>query len=78
MVIVPDAGKRQQFFPIGDRHRPNIQLFPDNVGHLSAVFFIKAEAQNPFCGRRHFQRGGGKSRRVFFKHGPLVQQDTHK
>ena len=78
MVIVTNAGKRQQFIAIGDRHCADIQFLIQHLGHLHAVHFVKALTKDTLRGGRYFQRGGGKRRGVFFKHGAFVEQNAHK
>ena len=78
MMVFADAGKGEQFFPVGDRHRADVQLLNQHLRHLHAVFFIKALAQNPLCRGGKLQGGGRKRRGIFLKHRPLIQQDAHK
>ena len=78
MVVVADAGKRQQLVAIGDRHRADVQLLDKHLGHLHAVLFVEPLTQDPLGGRRHLQRRGGKSGGVLLEHRPLVQQNAHK
>ncbi len=78
VMIVPGAGKGQQLFAIGNGDGTDIQLLMQHLGHLHAVLFVKALTQDPFRRGRHLQRGSGKGGGILFKHGPLVEQDTHK
>ena len=78
MVIVARTGKGQQLFPIGYRHRADIQLLVEHLGHLHAVLFVEPLAQDPFRRGGNLQRRGGKGRGVLLKHGALVEQNAHK
>ncbi|MNT00784.1 hypothetical protein D3C71_1616470 [compost metagenome] len=72
MVIVTGAGKRQQPFPIGDRHRADIQLLIEHLSHFHAVLFVKALAQNAFRRGGDLKRRGRERRSVFFKHRAFI------
>ena len=78
MVVVADAGKRQQLVAIGDRHRADVQLLDQHLGHLHAILFVESLTQDPLGGRRHLQRRGGKGGGVLLKHRPFIQQNAHK
>ncbi len=78
MVVVADAGKRQQLVAIGDRHRADVQLLGSAPGHLHAILFVESLTQDPLGGRRHLQRRGGKGGGVLLEHRPFIQQNAHK
>ena len=74
----PDAGKRQQPLAVGNGYSADIQFLNQHLSHLHTILFVESLTQDPLGRGRHFQRGGGKSRGIFFKHRPLIQQNTHK
>lgn len=47
MVVVADAGKRQQLVAIGDRHRADVQLLDQHLGHLHAILFVESLRRIP-------------------------------
>ena len=77
-MIVTNAGKCQQLLTIGNRHRADIQLFVQHLGHLHAVNLVESLTQNTFRRGGNFERSSGKSGGVFFKHRPFIEQYTHK
>ncbi len=78
MVIVAGAGKGQQFFPIGNGHRADIQRLVQHQGDLHTVLFVKPLAQDPLRGGGHVQGRSGEGGGVLFEHRPFIQQDAHK
>ena len=78
MVVVAGAGKRQQLVTVGDSDRADIQLLIEYLRHLHAVLFVKPLAQDPLSGGGNLERRRRKRGGIFFKHGALVEQDTHK